>query len=324
MSEETGIEIIEKEENEQEETDLDLSELDSNELELVKKHGLTKEAKEEDKELKNDDTKEEAEEDDEINTDPDNFEEMDKVIEKDEKKFHQKYTPNQKALYFKQKAFKKKYQERDAYAKELEQKLAEYKDAGDSKEKLDQIAKLLKENTEDLTVEQLQSIISKQAEKKDDEPVNTEKSKEKYNNKVEFVRNIGLSKYENFEKLAQLADEVVREDKSGIYLEKIARAFEDDSVEESDIVDSIVKLAKLNEKYEETVGKKPKKDLDEEKEDRVIKNSKKKISSASVGGSSARSIVNFEDLTLQQLANLPTEQYAKVPQEIRDKLLKQA
>ena len=314
MSEENTIEIIEKEETGSEKTELNLEGLESAELELVKKHGLLpEEGKEEVEEV------DEEPDSDDINTDPDNFEDMDKVIEKDEKKFHEKYTPNQKALYFKQKSYKKKMQDAKKEAEELKAKIDELKDASTSADKLKKISELL--NSENLTVEQIQSVINEKVEIKESEPIKPEVQASKVNEKLAFTNQIGKAKYDNFLEISKLAEELALEDTT--YRDLIVNAVNDDNVDESMLADKIVKIAKFHPKYEELSGKKPEKKVDE-KVKRVIKNSQKKISSASISSSGGKKVVNFDDLTLEQLVNLPHDKFVKVPKEVREKLLKSA
>lgn len=297
------------------------------EVELAKEHGLYKEEDDKDgeHEEQSDDEgesdtgveEEETEEtEEEVNKDPDNFEEMDEVIEKDEKKFHSTYTPNQKALYFKNKANKQKRQELQKKYEELESKLKDV-DTG-SGSKLEKINKLLTENVDDLTIEALQAIINGEEKKVVDEPIKPEVMAEKISTKSSYAEQIGTAKYPNFIGIANLAKEVASDDKSGDYQRMIDDAFINDAVDESALVDRIVKIAKLHPKYNEVLGG----DSVEKSNvaDRVAKNSKKKASSASLSSSGGRRTVSESQLTCADAEKLSISQWSKLSEQTRRRI----
>jgi len=325
MSEENTIEISEEQEVETKE--FSTEGLIPEELEMAKELGLTKEEEDgeqssdttdgEDSDSKdsNEDVKEE-EEKEEVILDPSSVEEMDEVMEKDEKKFHKVFTSNAKALYFKMKAGKAKAKTLLAEIETLKKDIDPSAKA--SGKKLEKITALL-ESGEDLTVDQLKLIIDQKVEvEEDSKPITQAALKEKVAVKTQFISQIGKAKYDNFEQLAQLADEVVKADTSGVYEAKIGDAFLNDAIDETSAVDIIIKIAKLNDKYADTVssGKTEEKVAD----NKVIKNLKKKPSSASIGGSGKR-IVSEAELTIAQASKLTPNQFAKLSEQTQERLL---
>lgn len=259
---------------------------------------------------------EEEETETEINTDPDNFEEMDTVLEKNEKKFHEKFTPNQKALYFKQKAFKGKLKDKVAENVALQKELDELKGISSSKSKLDKIKELL--SKEGLTVEEINEVIDKKDAPVEQKEVSQEVVQAKIKQKQIFAEKIGNAKYDNFKDIVTLADEVAKSKPHQFKL--IYNAFTDDSVDESAIVDIVVDVARLHPKYSELSGKKPEGKIDS----RVEVNSKKKASSASIGSSKANRMVSESDLTEADVENLFENNraaYNKLKPETIDRIL---
>ena len=335
MSEEGKIVIDEVVGEVKEEEGFDIEGLDDQQLELAKEHGLYVEKEEDDeeqKEGKEDEHKEqseseseedsegepEEEEEEEINKDPDNFEEMDKVMEKDEKKFHNTFSPNQKALYFKAKADKHKRQELQKELETLKEKMKESSGSVAVNEKLEKIKEALK--SDGVTVEALESIINEEVkEEKKNELDNAEVIKQKIAVKAKFADDIGQSKYKNFNDISNLAKKVIQNDKTGLYQKIIDDAFVNDNIDESMLVETVVNIARLDPSYQKVSGK-----VDSEKQEkvnRVIKNSKKKVSSASVTGASGRKIISESDLTVEDAKRLSAAQWEKLKPETRQRLL---
>ena len=294
--------------------DFDVEGLMPTEIELAKKHGLYKEQKEEDvehneqPEVKTEDLEKEPEE--KINKDPDNFEEMDKVFEKDEKKFRQEFTPNQKALYFKHKSERRKRQDYEKRLIDAEKQLEMLKDSSVSSKKLDKIAKMLNENTENLTIEELQNIITEKEEVIVDKKEEAKDVNQVVSERIAYADKIGITQYDNFKELTELAGEIFNQKPR--YQKQFRDMILDNTVDETEIVDFIVDIARLHKNYNvEKVDPKVK-----EEADRVLKNSKKKVSSAIVGGGSGnRRIISESELTCDQVAqkakNMSTEDYKK-------------
>lgn len=293
------------------------------EVAAAKELGLVKDSVEEEEDADDDneevEEKEEAEEED--NTDPDNFEDMDKVIEKDEKSFHQKFSPNQKALYFKAKAAKKKLQESNARAEELQKKVDELKVSSGSSSKLEKIAAALKRG--DATYEEFESIINEEVEASDkDVEKQPETVQDKINTKLDFTMKIGSAKYDNFAEVSKLAEELALQDRK--YKALIVDDVNNDEVDESQLAETIVMVAKFHPKYNEVVNKPQDGEgvetVKTPKVKRALENAKKKVSSASVGGSGRR-IISEAELTVEQAERLSPDKWNKLKPETQKRIL---
>lgn len=338
MSEDQEKQLVEIEENisEPEPTAFAVDGLLPEEVEMAKEHGLLKEVEEKSKEdlrTKDDGSEKEtdeheeqpepeAEEDtsEEVKTD----EKEEKVgehptfddVEKDEGKL-KKYNKNEQALYWKWKTDKKKKQAAIREKEELRAKYELDKVRGISlAQKIEKIQEALKG---EVTVEQLQSIIGEKIEEpkeeKEDKSAEIERAE-----RIELTEKIGNSRYDNFEELTQLAAEVVQTKKT--YQKALEAAFTDPNLDESDLVEEVVALAKLHPNYGKKEEPKSEKKTEDTKVDRAIKNSKKKISSAAVGSGTKRNI-SPEDLTVDDAAKLSPEQWSKLPDRVRERLLMQ-
>jgi len=300
------------------------------EFELIKSHGLVpeKKAKEEKVvekvkvEVVKPDEETPAEE---INKDPDNFDDMEKVFDKDEKKFHETYTPNQKALYFKSKANIKKRQDAIKELQETKTRLEEAIKGSSGQKKLDKIADLLANKPNDLTIEMLESIIAEKEEaaavqKAHDVEAQKKVVIDKIQQKNMYAEQIGMAQHKNFIHIAQLANELYQSDRpNGAYRAAIDSAYSDE-VDEAGLVNTIVQVAKFHPKFKEISESVD--SVEKDKVDRAVTNSKKKISSASVGTTGSRRVISYDDLTVEQLVNLPSDKYKQVPIAVRDKLLR--
>ena len=312
------------------------------EVEMAEKHGLV------DKEAKEVDESSKEEEDGKHEKQPEPETEDSKEDESEEKKDEvkptfdeveakednlKKYNPNEQALYWKWKSDKKKKQ---AAIKELEEVKANY-ELGTIKEKskLKKISEALR--SDNITVEQLQEIIGDTVEKTDDAPLTRadlkqieserelktkqeQTANQQYAERLQTAEQIGKTKYDNFEELTKLAQEVVDSDKTNTYKGVLDASFSDIDIDEEQLVERVVTIAKLNPKY----GKKSETQEPEKAEsnvDRVIKNSKKKISSASVGKGGGMRAISHDDLTVEDAAKLTTAQWIKLPDAVRKRLL---
>jgi len=309
------------------------------EIEMVKENGGTilgeeesseeSSEKEEVKEEKSEEVKE-PEEEEQIVTFEDAEKNNDNVS---------KFNPNEKALYWKWKSDKQKRQEAQKERDEIKSKyeLDVIKNAA-AKSKLDKINSLLS-NDSGLTVEELQQVINgevdvsedkntpltkadlEKIEQEKEEKVNQQQAEEKnYQNRLGLIEKIGVSKNENFDKIAELAKEVCDNDKTGTYIDIINNALYSDKVDESEAVDKIITIAQLSKKFNSiTVSEETKENVKDEKVDRILKNSKKKVSSASVGGGGRTITAN--EITVEQAASLSQAEYDKLPRKVQERLL---
>lgn len=294
----------------------DIEGLTDGEIELAKEQGFYKEEEKKDGEHeKQSETKPEENSNEKEEVEEPTFED----VEKDEKLID-KYNKNEKALYWKWKTDKQKRQEAQERAKSLEEKLKEAVDSGVSGKKLAKIKELLN-NPDSLTIEALQEAIDAQIEpdKKPDEIDNAQVIQQKVATKAMFAEKIGQAKYENFDAISKLAKEIILADTSKMYQKIIDESFLNDDVDENMLVERVINIARLSPKFNEVVNQvKP-----EEKEniDRVLQNSKKKVSSASVNGASGRRIISESELTVKQAEKLSKEQWNKLKPETVKRLL---
>jgi hypothetical protein len=360
MSEENTIEIEDAiEEGSQEEEKFSIEGLIPEEVEMAKRHGLVEEEKDGKKQHGEASTsgdesgasnKESSKEssDKEGEQDSEQEEESSKVGLVDNPTFEdvdnnkdnlKKYNPNEQALYWKYKSDKKKRQAAEEKLKEYESsiELNKVKELA-YKNKVEKIQSLL--GNEDLTVEQIQAIIAGEASANNDNsrPVTfadleSMKSKEveesktvkaeqaAYNDRVSTAEEIGKSKYgENFEVYTTLAQEVMANDKTGMYQKMLGDSFNDSDIDEVELVERVVTVAKLSPKFGKDVET-TSESSENSNATRAIKNSKKKPSSASIASSGSKRNVSYADLTVEDAARLTTKQWNKIPKEHRDRLL---
>lgn len=335
------VEIIEEEG--QTEEKFDTEGLTDGELELAKSHGLVKEEKKfeekpkesvvvedgEHQEQSEPKTEEDSEKKEEVR--PATFED----VENDENRLKE-YSPNEKALYWKWKADKKKRQQAQRDFDELK---AQYELQGVKDSVAERKLNLVREalQGEDLTVEKLNAILGDTVHKdevltksefnrlqleQETKKQEAQKLNQRQAERLQVAENIGKSKYENFDEIVTLANEVVASDKTGTYRGVLDASFSDKEVDEEDLVERVVTIARLNPKF----GKKKDSVSAENAQpetnvDRAIKNSKKKISSAAVARSGKR-VVAHDELTADDAAKMTTKQWMELPDRVRERILK--
>jgi hypothetical protein len=307
------------------------------EVEMAKEHGLVEEeSKEVDESSKEEEKKDdEHEEQPEAKTEDNKEEEKPKTFEEVEKNEGglKKFNPNEQALYWKWKSDKKKKQAavRDLEEYKANTELSSIKE----KSKLSKIAEAL--SSENVTVEALQAIIGN-AEKGDLTPltkadlkqIESEKAlevKEETKNtqqhaeRLKLAEDIGKTKYDNFDELTKLATEVVNSDKTGTYKDVLDASFKDTEIDEEELIERVVTIAKLNPNFGKKKSDSAEDAPTETDVDRAIKNSKKKVSSASLGSGGGKRTVSHDDLTADDAAKMTTSQYMKLPNSVRKRLL---
>jgi hypothetical protein len=312
---EDGIVIDETEETQEQETSFDIEGLSDGEITLAKEHGLYEEKEDGvqiEGEKQDEGEKEVAKENNEEKTP--SFEQIE-----DDEKLIEKYNKNEKALYWKWKTDKQKRQEAQSRVKEMEDKLKFLNSNDDNGKKLEKIKDLLN-NPDSLTVEALQQALEEKVElEKKEELDNAEVIKNKVSQKAMFAEKIGKAKYERFDDITILAKEMIAEDKSKTYQKLIDDSFMNDDVDEDMLVERVVNIARMNQKFNEVMNRvEPEK---KEEVSRVLNNSKKKVSSASLSGASGRRIISEKELTVAQASRLTTEQWAKLKPETQKRIL---
>lgn len=352
MSEEKVI--LEEAPAEAEETqEVDTTGLDAKEIEAAKEHGIVKKDSDKgSKEEKKDDKAKEGEaqkgeekvkadekKPDEADKplDPADFDDMDAAYGKDEAKFHKNFTSNAKALYFKFKRNKQMRQDAEELAtttkKELEFFTAKEKSYIKQLAEVEGILDKIDAGDENLTTADIRKVLAfkkELAEKKEEKEEKAEskpdakaeeKEKAYLTEKAKNAQLLGKSKYENFDQIVGLANEVVAQDKDIALL--ITKAYHDPEVDEDQLVEKIVKYAKLNPKF----GEKPKEETPkgEKKDiDRILANAGKKKSSASVTSGSGRREVSYDELTVEDVGTMSQTQWNKLPQSTRERLMKES
>lgn len=330
MSEEKII-IEEPKEEIQEEIEVNTDGLSIEEIEAGKESGVIKtDGKKEAK--KEDGHKEEGSEDKVL--DPADFEEMEEAYNKDETKFHKNFTSNAKALYFKAKRNKQLRQEAQEEAETLKKEkeflgLKEKSYQNQLKEIEDLIDKI-EAGDENITTSDIRKVLKLKKdieEKVEDlkEEKKDDKSKKEEAYLAEKMKNahlLGKSKYEDFDNIVALANEVVAQDKEIALI--ITKAYRNPEVDEAELVEKIVKYAKLHPKF----GEEPKKEIESEKDskkvERILSNSQKKKSSASLTPNGGRREVSYDELTIDDVQHMTQEQWGKLPEQTRKRLLQEA
>lgn len=308
---------------------------------LAEKHGL----------IKKDTPKEEVkDEKKEVTDQKPSFEE----VEKDEKNLVKKYGANEQALYWKWKHDKKERQtaqaERDLTAikaRSLENKLNEINGGYEvTKTQVKKVRDLLAGPADEITVEALQAILA-EPKKVDDEnrpltkkdlvSLQEEKSKatEEEQKKQEFINNrvkgadeVGKAKFDNYEQVADMVQEVLEGKvelpkyvKPANLAKTLVEMLADEKIEYDEIADWLMDTAKLNPKFgKKTEGKKETK----ENIERILDNASKQKSSASLGSGNGRRFVSEDDLTIDDAAKLTAESYRNLSQKTRDRLKREA
>jgi hypothetical protein len=313
--------------------------LDKKELKMAEESGLLKTDEE---------TKTVEEEDKEKTVDPTDQEETEVLptfdeVEKDEKLLG-KYSKPDQAFYHRWKKDKIKRQEAQSETKEaLTEKNISVIQAKEYKAKLNEVDSLLekiKAGDDTITAEKIQEVIAEakvmedklgikeeapltpsslhEYEKERAEKLN--EHKEIIATKVKSTELVGRSKYNNFDELSVLAEKALELDPTGLYRQQFTNAFNDPSVSEDDIVEMVVTVAKTNPDFQGTTSG-TQTATETNAKPKTVTKPRKQQSSASVTGGGGRRSVAIDDLTAEDLVALPQEEFEKVPQRVRDKIL---
>lgn len=334
-----GKVIIDDTIEEKEEVEIETEGLESKELESAKKFGIVKEEEAEKKEEKKEDEKKE-EDGGEKQLDPVDFDSMDEAYSKDVNKFHTKFTPNSKALYFKYKRNKQLRQEAQELADTAvkDRELLEVKERSYTKQLADIEAILDKIDSgdENITTADIRKIIAfrkETAERKEEETKNEKPAKKEEDKRhVEYLQEkaknselLGKSKYEDFSRYVDLANDVVAQDKD--IASMLTKAYHDPEVDEEQLVEKIVKIARMNpdfyKKAEDNKTDKIEK-KDKQEIDRMVANASKKKTSAALTSGSGRREVSYDELTLADVAKMDRKQWNALPNDVRERLKKES
>jgi hypothetical protein len=255
--------------------------------------------------------------------DLDSFEKVHEIYEKQPDKFRE-LPRNIKALYHNSKGLYKRAKIEEQKRSDLEKKI-EYDSLNNKVNgiKIQKIQDALK--GEKITVEDLEAIIAGSKPETRPEPEDNKADEQK--RQAEFVQSriaeadkLGRTEYEDFDSIVTLAQGVLAQKPRQAKL--LQDALTDETVSEKDLVDMVVDIARLHKDF----GKKAEKDdpvhagPTDEKVERMLKNSQKKPTSASLGGGGGSRTKSYDDLTAEDVTRMSLEDYKKLPEAVRRRL----
>lgn len=272
-------------------------------------------------------------------------------------KVHDLYENNKDAFYSLPRSIKNQYHNAKGLFKRVKEEEAKRKQLEDdggynklqdsiAKAKIERLAKRIQEAKADpelkgLTVEEIEQLIDMQKKTDDDQdrPLTVKdlealKEKEKAESKKaqekqqeqharvaekiheteiyarDKISSLTDGKYDKFEEVVTLAHEVAKTKPR--FAKQIADVLNgEDSIE--DVVDTVISIAKINPNYGKTMT-----DVD-----RIEKNASKTKTSANITAGKGGRVVSYDDLTPEDAARLPKDQWEKLPREVRRRLLMQ-
>lgn len=316
------------------------------EISKAKEYGLIKEEPKENKktEIKNEEKEEKHPPLPEINVDDlDSFEKVHDLYQTKPEAFY-KLPRHVKNLYHNSKGLYKKLKEEEERRKDLENKsdFTKVQEAG-SKARLERIRARLK-NPENLTVEELNEILGgevkeekpeeKPLTKKDLEDIEAKKNedlkkKQDSQQKVQRrildaeayananIKDLTDGKYQELQAVVDLAEEMAKQKPR--YMRMINDAFLNDEMTESEVVDVILDIARLNPKWGTPVNGEKK----DATVDRMVKNANKQQTSASLNGGKGSRVVTYDDLTPEDAVKLSQAQWNALPDKVRKRIMSQ-
>lgn len=250
-------------------------------------------------------------------------------------------------LYHNSKGLYKKLKEEEERRKDVEGKF-EFNKVNDSvsRVKLDRIKARLA-NPDGLTVEELQELIGIEQKIEDDKPLTkkdleaieaakmtkAEQEKAEANQKQqkiaekvqaaeayakENIKDLSAGKYSNIDDVIALAQELTASKPR--YAKQINDAFADESMTESEVVEVIFDIARLNPKW----GTSEKSEGNNGDVEKMVKNASKQQTSAALSGGKGSRVVTMDDLTPEDAAKLTQNQWNKLPREVKDRILRAA
>lgn len=326
------INDVNDEQSQEQETD---AIVEQKERELAIKHGLIEkeDAEKEKKETDSDGDEVEIEKKEtEKPTEP-TFEQMDEDLSNRPDEFHKKYDSNSKALYFKQKKYKQRAQEAETEKEHLLIKnKALQKELDDLKKGPEETDVENEHEEQPLTRSELDKIaqekIAEQTEKQNAIAERAKKIKENLDLQLAEAK----SQFTDFDEVIGLAQEVIKngllpkdfpvsaEELQKKYTEKIINMDEDIAV-------FAYRIGKLHPDFGKAKGTTEIKEVTEVKTnkkdiEKIIANADKPKSSANIGGGAgATRKISIDDITVEDAAKLSTDEWRKLPRNVRDRLL---
>lgn len=236
------------------------------------------------------------------------------------------FSPNEKALYFKQKKEKQKRQAaeraKDLYRVQLEAAKREaelLKQQGQPKAE-DNTPKDSEEDDEKIVTV---GDLKKQEQAKEEQRKKAEAQAKEINARLNLQEAEAKSKYDDFDAVCDLAKEVMHADKYGVYAHKMAIIAADPN---GNVAEYVYEIGKANPKYRElSKDKQPaKQGSDNKKVEKIVANASKRTSSASMGGGSGTRSVSEADLTVEDTSNMTQGQWDKLSPATRERLLRES
>lgn len=135
--------------------------------------------------------------------------------------------------------------------------------------------------------------------------------------RVEVQEVEAKAKYADYDDVTLLAAEMIKTNKA--YARVLAEAANDPN---ENVAEVAYNIGRLHPKYGKTVE--PLKKAETKQIDRAIKNSEKRVTSASVSGGGGKSSVSEADLSVEDVANMSAAQYGKLSKETRDRILRES
>ncbi len=266
---------------------------------------------------------------------------------------YKSFTPNVRRLYRQQKRYQERAQSSELAQAKLNATIKKLKEtSGTTDGRIAALTELMAGDADEITQDAIQEILKSdvKSDKKDpnkpitqkdlddkatkdkaDKDEADDKAKEIASNlKIQYDEGKDRFGEDEFNTAMDLADEVVKNDKTNVYAQRLMDAASNPNPEPGQgAADVAMAIAKLHPDFGKPVEKTEKKDEKEpskeekNKVEKIIKNAEKNPSSAAVGGG-AKKIVSYDDLTPDDVINLTPEQWKNIPDNVRERLLQEA
>lgn len=243
------------------------------------------------------------------------------------------YNPNEKALYFKQKKERLKRQtaerERDFLKTQNE---ALRRDAAAKKKPVDADAEL-DADLEDLDADPAakdkdKPLTMADLEARDKAKLEADKKARSdakvISDRLDLLNQEASAKYDDFNEVMDLANEVMKKDKYGVYAMKLSIEAADP---DGNVAEYAYSLGKLHPNYGK--HRKAKKDAAPDagatktNVEKIVDNAQKRTSSAALGGGSEKGrLVSEDDLTLADVSGMSQSAWDKLSSKTRDRLMR--
>lgn len=240
----------------------------------------------------------------------------------------EKYTSRERALFFDLRKERRKRQDTQAQLdtlkfQNLKKQIKDELGENISNKKLEELLKD-KEDDDVVTIQEIREVLEKEKKSKPEEKVEEKQtsSDSKIQAQLWIMQGEKKTNDDDFEKVVDLAGELLSDDKDSI-------AEINEAIVKGDNPAIVTyKLVKNHPKFQEVskrlgIGKKPEdekkedKKTNEERKTRIETNNKKTVTTGSPGGSAPAG-----EYSMQELVDMPDEDYAKLSPEKREQILK--